>query len=77
MNFKKCIQSDKNTGFQDFTNIKYNLQKFWKEAENISNYNEIILRTEEKYKTEVNKQSKKNSPWVFILYYNLRNHLAY
>lgn len=27
------IQSEKPNGFQDFTNIKYNIQKFWQEAE--------------------------------------------
>lgn len=43
------IQSDNKNGFQDFTNLKYNIQKFWKEAE-LNPHFEEQMRLIEKHK---------------------------
>ena len=41
------IQSDRKSGFQEFTNIKYNLQKFWKEAESNPNFESQLRKIED------------------------------
>lgn len=61
-NQEMYIQSDKKTGFQDFTNIKYNLQKFWNEAENNPNYETEM----QEFQNKVNMQSKMKTRIVLI-----------
>ena len=41
------LQSEENNGYQHFVNIKYNLQKFWKESSELDNAEEIIKKEEE------------------------------
>lgn len=41
------LQSKENNGYQHFVNIKYNLQKFWKESSELDNAEEIIKKEEE------------------------------
>ena len=52
------IQSEKATGFQDFTNIKYNLQKFWKEADETPDFESVISETEKQYKVQDAEETK-------------------
>ena len=47
---KMLIQSDSNTGYQFFNNVKYNLLKFWKEAdENPEKFNNEITEAKNKH----------------------------
>ena len=65
------IQSDKDTGFQDFTNIKYNLQRFWKDASESSNYDAEVKRITEKHTEEVKEQNNKSALgclFIFIIF---------
>ena len=41
------LQSRENNGYEHFVNIKYNLQKFWKESSELDNAEEIIKKEEE------------------------------
>lgn len=52
------IQSEKPSGFQDFTNIKYNLQKFWKDADETEDFDSVILETEKVYKAQDAQETK-------------------
>ncbi len=50
------LQSEENNGYQHFVNIKYNLQKFWKESSELDNAEEIIKKEEENIIAEKEKE---------------------
>lgn len=52
------IQSDAVGGYQFFTNVKYNLQKFWKAVEDTPNADAVIKQLEEGHLLEQKKKNK-------------------
>ncbi len=57
-NQEMFIQSDKKTGYQDFTNLKYNLQKFWSEADNNPNFDKDLKSFQDQNEEVSNKRNK-------------------
>ncbi|EKB59064.1 hypothetical protein [Bergeyella zoohelcum] len=64
------IQSEEKNGIQSFNNIKYNLYKFWKEADENPNFDKILEQRKE-HKKQIEKAgeefSKKYSIGCFII----------
>lgn len=62
------IQSETKSGFQDFTNVKYNLQKFWKEADENPNVEAVIKETESAHKeAKAEEESKAMTGCLVII----------
>lgn len=57
------IQSEKKTGYQDFTNIKYNLQKYWLEAETDPDFDKRLIQFQ---KSELSDSQKRNRLMIVL-----------
>lgn len=67
---KMLIQSDSNTGYQFFNNVKYNLLKFWKEAdENPDEFNNAIIEAQSKHikNKEIESKNVKNGCLILVV----------
>lgn len=61
------IQSEDKRGFQEFTNIKYNLKKYWLEAENNPGFSNIIENTEKEHQAQVTKDNNASGLGCIII----------
>lgn len=61
------FQSEQNNGFQEFTNLKYNIKKYWKEAEENPNFLEQWKEEEEIYQEKRSKEQLVMSMILIII----------
>lgn len=58
INQEMIIKSEDKFGFQVFTNLRYNLQKFWFEAENNRNFKNELLDSKNKFNLPIDRNLK-------------------